>query len=693
MQRLSLIVIIIYLSGGLRAQPEIKLYDLNVYHVEGPNCYAQKIFSNNKRLVVNTDHVLSIYENDKWQHIAFQLDDNPYLNTLAFIEDTLWVSGGGMFQKLMSYCDGKLQVYNGYEGISWMSNGPDKTIWFGGMYAESGFNFINGGKIFTIENPYDTIPDLMLFAAFSSGDSLWFGTNYGIIKYYNSKWDFIGLPDLIPSEDYINSICSDNNNCIWVTSSKGVYQYHNNIFTPIILPFTQNGHYASKVIRGANSEIIITIDNELFPSENTYFFQISDETITTVQMPTFYTNGEVTFWNDSLWFISPTNLWAYKNNQYKKYENNWILYPLGFTAYGNGNFAFTGSKIVMYHNETWLEFNSSPEFTYYGLSVDKNDNLIASGKKLSIFKNNQCIMLDSMDNEHIIYTALEGFVPGTYWLGGRQWVALKNGNQWTEFNPNNSLVKWNITQGIIGESGNCYFLDHDSEGSNNTHLLKVDTALNMTRIFYPSDIKRLLAFNEDKTGKLWIAGRNNNNISFYIQNGTNNWLPIKLSTPYNPDLSQTISCIINGINNDIWLAGGGQIFHYDSDMDTTSYSCDDLIVYGISKLSIDKLGNIYAVSNGVGIIKLEFNTAVNDYQFVKLKTWPNPAIDFTIVELPKSGNYLCQLYNMQGELIYEQTVSGKTWQVEFEGFQPGVYIATALSESGLKYSQKIVKNK
>jgi allophanate hydrolase subunit 1 len=78
---------------------------------------------------------------------------------------------------------------------------------------------------------------------------------------------------------------------------------------------------------------------------------------------------------------------------------------------------------------------------------------------------------------------------------------------------------------------------------------------------------------------------------------------------------------------------------------------------------------------------------------VKLKTWPNPAIDFTIVELPKSGNYLCQLYNMQGELIYEQTVSGKTWQVEFEGFQPGVYIATALSESGLKYSQKIVKNK
>jgi hypothetical protein len=82
MQRLSLIVIIIYLSGGLRAQPEIKLYDLNVYHVEGPNCYAQKIFSNNKRLVVNTDHVLSILKR-QWQQIQIQLDVNPYLNTLA----------------------------------------------------------------------------------------------------------------------------------------------------------------------------------------------------------------------------------------------------------------------------------------------------------------------------------------------------------------------------------------------------------------------------------------------------------------------------------------------------------------------------------------------------------------------------------------------------------------------------------
>jgi hypothetical protein len=211
------------------------------------------------------------------------------------------------------------------------------NMWW--RFAESGFNFINGGKIFTIENPYDTIPDLMLFAAFSSGDSLWFGTNYGIIKYYNSKWDFIGLPDLIPSEDYINSICSDNNNCIWVTSSKGVYQYHNNIFTPIILPFTQNGHYASKVIRGANSEIIITIDNELFPSENPIFFCFT-MTNYNVHRPTFYTMGGYFLEGLVLDFFPYYFVGVLKPPNKYNTQNNWILYPLGLHAYGNGNFAF-----------------------------------------------------------------------------------------------------------------------------------------------------------------------------------------------------------------------------------------------------------------------------------------------------------------------------------------------------------------
>ncbi len=77
---------------------------------------------------------------------------------------------------------------------------------------------------------------------------------------------------------------------------------------------------------------------------------------------------------------------------------------------------------------------------------------------------------------------------------------------------------------------------------------------------------------------------------------------------------------------------------------------------------------------------------------IKFEVFPNPVKDFFIVELPVASEalYLLELFNVTGELVYQQILQGSPQTINVQDLPSGVYIVS-LSNTYKRVNQLIIK--
>jgi hypothetical protein len=59
------------------------------------------------------------------------------------------------------------------------------------------------------------------------------------------------------------------------------------------------------------------------------------------------------------------------------------------------------------------------------------------------------------------------------------------------------------------------------------------------------------------------------------------------------------------------------------------------------------------------------------------KLYPNPAVEYTTLELSDDTTYDINIYSMQGQLIFSEKVIGTKLRINISDYQPGMYLVNA----------------
>ena len=75
-----------------------------------------------------------------------------------------------------------------------------------------------------------------------------------------------------------------------------------------------------------------------------------------------------------------------------------------------------------------------------------------------------------------------------------------------------------------------------------------------------------------------------------------------------------------------------------------------------------------------------------------INLYPNPALEQTIVTSEKQLSGMFALYNLQGKQVWQETVAKLAKKVvPLHNLPRGIYILRFVSESGVSFSRKVVK--
>lgn len=480
------------------------------------------------------------------------------------------------------------------------------------------------------------------------------------------------------------------NNKILLSTSKGVFQFVNNIWSPFIL----TGSSVNDMFVSGTSLLLITNDQ---------VYQYSGSQLTKIYENTALSFNSVTVANDGTIYIATSSgLMQLKNSITKiihpdgpgsntfinlSVDLSGVLWvATGKDVSGKGFLKFNGSNWTNYNK---LNYPQLPSNGYYNVYAAPDSAIYLSnwGNGVTIFKNNSFTFYNTSNSP------LPGISKSSIWAAisdiktdskGNSWIlsdeavpsnplnALTTQNKWYSYSFSNFSISSNITGSLLVDqndtkwfvvSGNgaglYYFnenktfdnLNDDTEGylSHNDGLLSLS-----------SDV---LSLALDKNGYLWIGNDNGLNTILDPSRPKST-----LVSNYGLAVSgQTINCIAIDALNNKWIGTTQGVFVLSSDGTQllNQYNSDNSPIPDNNIVSIatdDKSGIIYIGTN-YGLSSLKSSAIQPKDSFAKLFIYPNPFIlqngntnSVSIDGLIKSSSI--KIFSISGTLIRNLTTPG-----------------------------------
>lgn len=93
--------------------------------------------------------------------------------------------------------------------------------------------------------------------------------------------------------------------------------------------------------------------------------------------------------------------------------------------------------------------------------------------------------------------------------------------------------------------------------------------------------------------------------------------------------------------------------------------------------------------------KLQTESKDSSSKGFAVKLYPNPSTDFVQIEMSQEGNYLLELSDQQGKIMYQKKFSTAIFKLDLKGFRPGNYFLrfTDVPSRKIISKQLVIQNK
>jgi sugar lactone lactonase YvrE len=161
--------------------------------------------------------------------------------------------------------------------------------------------------------------------------------------------------------------------------------------------------------------------------------------------------------------------------------------------------------------------------------------------------------------------------------------------------------------------------------------------------------------------------------------------------------------IADGFNNRIRMVNTAGIINTIIGTGTQGYTGDGgqasaAELYYPSAMSFDATGNLYFVDEGNSRIRMVSNinntTSINHFSLNsnQISIYPNPSNGSFTIETNSTTNQTVQLYDVNGKMVWDQTINGKATTIDATNLNEGVYnISIIGNDSVLNKRVVIVK--
>jgi ligand-binding sensor domain-containing protein/serine phosphatase RsbU (regulator of sigma subunit) len=403
-------------------------------------------------------------------------------------------------------------------------------VWFA---TQNGVAYFEGKTIqtLTIEKEDVSIDAPYIFC--DSRNRIWVGTTtngvYLIsekeIKNFNTK---NGLPN-----DWVNTICEDDDGKIWIGTDLGVVYFDNNQINALSDPENWLDDAVYSISKGKDNSIwISTVKNGLIHYENNQFVR--------------YSNEEIGLEESSIYTINSSEA---------------VIY-LGST--GEGLFSFDGNS--------FSKMNIPEiEFAWVAKTIF-NDN------KLTIITDKGLIIYESSENYDFI-TVNNGLVSndlysGTYDINNNLW--LTSGGYGVSIIRNEDIQSFTTDQGLSSNAiSTLYFDEKDffvGTSGKGINIFEKDKGFNQ-KIDFPSLINTNVTAIQKIGNQLWVGGENfSEGVLILEKNNEGVWKHIRsLKSVKKTNINTTTSISVNSKNTVFISTYGNGIFIID-DSDTIHLS-------------------------------------------------------------------------------------------------------------------------
>jgi ligand-binding sensor domain-containing protein len=502
------------------------------------------------------------------------------------------------------------------------------------------------------------------------------------------SWENYNLLNEIPA-DSVTKILMFNNQ-ILLSTSKGVYQFGNNVWSPFIL----SGFKVRDMFVSGSSLFLIT-KNQVY--------QYTNNQITKIYENSGLSFNSLTVSNDGIVFVATdTGLLQLKNNVSKIFSpdgpasNTFVNMSVDLSGVlwvasgkdlsGKGFFRFNGSN---WNNYNMNNHSQLPSNAYYNVYAAPDSAVYLSnwGKGVTIFKNNS-FQIYNTSNSPLPYYYKDttfSFIPvsdiktdskDNVWvlvdepIGGKLLNVLTTQNKWYSYSFSNFSLSSNITGPlIIDQYDTKWFVILDGQ----------------LGLYYFNENKTFDNLNDDVEGYISTSDGllSDNILSMAIDNNGYLWIgtSIGLNTILDPSRpkstivstfgfavsGQTINCIAVDALNNKWIGTTQGVFVLSSDGTQllNQYNSDNSPIPDNNILSIaadNKSGIIYIGTN-FGLASLTTFAIKPKESFDKIFIYPNPFIlqsgktnSLTIDGLVKSSSI--KIFSISGNLIRDLITPG-----------------------------------
>lgn len=459
----------------------------------------------------------------------------------------IWFSTSGGISKF----DGK--TFENYSTLNGLSNNQSRDLaidkyeqlWIldlDGLTNFNGYRF----QHFPTELPISFTKEM-----FCDGDSIWFGCDLGLVKFYNGNYKLYPLEKC--KNKTVDDIHRDKKGNLWVFTREESFIFKNDsedLSTLLALP------QISKVIETDSNSFLLSpgkgiyIDysiDKLIPEKNNYSptnlikdFAVENDG-NTIWIAT--SNSVTQCIGENKMTINEKNGLEYNNIQCIFIDRENILW---IGTDGNGVYKYTGNLISIYTEAD-------------GLNSDLTMGITEFNNEMYVLSFNKGINIISKDSIYSL-PEFEDFGLSKAWCitGGEDvWAGFNSGllkiskNQKSLFTEENGLLNNRITALYYDEVQNALLV-----GSENGYSLIKDDKISVNTIENGFPVKRIRMFKRDKENNLWFAGING--IAKY--NGDD----YKVYTVADGLLSNS-TYNIEFYNNKVWIGTKNGLCYIDND--------------------------------------------------------------------------------------------------------------------------------
>jgi len=574
------------------------------------------------------------------------------------------------------------------------------TVFFGPLFS---FNRIynNQLKSMQVGNLIMSIPQYVKDIVLSPDGSLVLSTSYGLYNYRQGTYTLMHNQTA-----ECNVARFDKMGNLWVgTTKNGLYKYTNDTVL--------NYNSINSVCPDRITYCMIAKNNEIWISDKTGIINFKESGTSAVY--------NINLKNDQISALSENDtciwvgtmqhgLYRFRNGIYNKVR----IYNTGLKSNFNGLLEVMDSSVLIsgtkydghsftYIIDTLTGLKTNP---YKGTKVWKNKGLFTYGDKtiLGYYEDGNWTYFNQFQTDYI--KDLVPVSPDTFWITTSNRGLLKyQAGQILEYNstntplPKNSLVALTMDKkGVLwGSFGSGSASDtipgiFSFDGTNWLIWTK-------TEVSYLSYLVTSIKF--DSQNHLWCNSMNYKDMmkcKGLIRYDGINWSLYDTSNSLLP--TNTIYDIYVDASDTIWTAGVGGATKFDRQKKWDVYTIYNSGLAFVSVQGVVRLpnGDVYFSHDYGGLSVLKSGNSLSGIPTVTtsddLKIYPVPVHDILNVQIPTSGSYKIDIYDLTGKPIYlstwKQTSQTSDLQtINTSSFSKGIYLLQLKTDNG-SYSKKLV---